>query len=172
VYGARVIHAAGRLQFGAGVARISPDADFLETGTVLHATFAVQLQEPRPRRAVNLQLGFGATSIDAESGGTLRVIDVPLSLAVGSFAPTPVGPAELWAAPRLHVRRTSTSVASADDAETHIGPGLSMGLNFTFARSQLGLDVATEFLAMKDPAADAWRGLVAGSVSLHLLIAR
>jgi hypothetical protein len=168
VYGIRLLNTFEKLQVSAGAAHVSPDADALDDGLTVHGAVALQLQEARPTRTANVQLGVGWTSIDIDQGGTLRIIDVPISLGIGFYAPAPVGTAEAWAAPRIHVRHTSTSGTSGSD--TRVGPGLSLGLNFTHADTQLGFDLAGEILALKEPRGD-WRGLLAFSISLHLLLA-
>lgn len=170
-FGGRLQTAFDRVQIMAGAHAISPSSDALDTGLGIEATIAVQLSPARPRRVINAQVGFAWTdfgAVDDDVGITF--IDVPLSLAVGAYLPTPKGPAEAWFAPRLHIRHTANR--RSFDPGTRVGPGLSAGLRFTTAAPQLGGSISVDALGMDDPARDGWRVLTSFDITLHLLLLR
>lgn len=170
----------GRLQLSfddvqiiAGAHHVNPERDVFEPGLGVQGTVALRLLEPRPRRVANVQAGIGWLRLDATGGGDLTFIDIPIGVSIGAYLPTPLGPAEAWAAPRVQLRHVSQDVAgAADDDGTFLGGGGSVGLRFTLADAQAGFSIAVDGLALRDPVEDDWRLLGAFDLALHLLLLR
>jgi hypothetical protein len=168
--GARLHYATGIVQLKAGGAAVSTDVDRLDGGMGLHAAVALSLIAPRPARAVNAQIGVGWVRLDSDVGSDLTTFDVPFGVGVGIYAPTPAGPAELWVAPRVHLRHVDFG-AGADSA-TRIGPGASAGLRFTLAQPQAGFDLVLDGMTLRDPFQDGWSFIGSVNLGLHLLLLR
>ncbi len=166
--GGRVQAMAGPLQFTLGGHNVSPEADGLKDGIGLQATAALQLHAARPARTTNVQVGFGIVQFEVEGGGEINFIDIPVSLGVGIYAPTPVGPAETWIAPRVHFRQVDAPVGDG----WRVGPGASAGLRFTHAEWQTGFGLTLDGFALRDPVGSGWRFMGSFALSLHLLLLR
>lgn len=172
-FGGRLHHAFGGLQLMAGVHRVSTDREGLEDGYGAQASLAFRVLEPRPRRVANVQAGVGWARLDdTAGGGGVTLVDVPLSVSLGAYLPTPLGPAEAWVAPRAHVRHVSRTAVGVEDDGTSIGPGGSVGLRFTLADAQAGFSIALDGMTLRDPVEDEWRFLGAFQLALHLLLLR
>lgn len=168
--GGRLHYGTGTAQLKAGLHHVFTDFAGFDDGLGVQASFALSLVQPRPARAIDAQIGFGWLSIDTDAGDGIDFIDVPLGVGIGIYAPTPAGPAELWAAPRVHLRHVTMP---GDDADaTRIGPGASAGLRFTLAGPQAGFDLILDGLMLRDPTEDDWRFMGSFSLGLHLLLLR
>lgn len=170
--GGRLHFALSGAQLVLGAHHVSGDADAFDDGIGLQGTVAVQLLEARPAKTMNVQAGLGWLRLESETGGKLVLIDVPVGVAFGLYAPTPLGPAELWAAPRLHLRHADISGNDVAADGTRVGPGASAGVRFTFANTQAGFGLALDGLVLRDPSREAWRFLGSFGLSLHLLLLR
>lgn len=168
--GARLHYATGTVQLKAGGAAVSTDVDGLDGGMGLHAAVALVLIPPRPARAVNAQIGVGWVRLDSDVGSDLTTFDVPIGVGVGIYAPTPAGPAELWVAPRVHLRHVD--FGANEDSATRIGPGASAGLRFTLAQPQAGFDLVLDGMTLRDPIEEGWNFIGSVSLGLHLLLLR
>jgi hypothetical protein len=162
--------AAGRYQLTLGGHSVSPEANGLEDGIGLGATIALQLEAANLLRTANVQAGFGIVHLGREAGGSVTMIDLPLSLAVGLDMPTRAGPAETWIAPRLHVRHLEISESDEIADGTRVGAGASAGLRFTFDDAHAGFGLALDGMGLPDPQDDEWRFIAAFALSLHLLL--
>ena len=162
--------AEGHYQLLVGVHSVSPEANGLEAGIGLGATVALQLESAQPLRTSNVQAGFGIVRLDREAGGSVTMIDLPVSLAVGLDVPTRAGTAEAWIAPRVHVRHLEISRSDAIDDGTRVGAGASTGLRFTFDDAHAGFGLALDGMGLRDPQDDGWRFIAAFGLSLHLLL--
>lgn len=164
-----LLSAGGRLnlslgtqwQVMAGAAWVGAGEEGVEDGVAIQGTIAMRVREPRPTIGVNVQAGVSVLDLDAVS-----ILDVPIGVGIGLYGPTPLGPAEFFVAPRLHVRRFD--VTGRDD-ETVAGGGISGGLSYTHASAQVGLSISGDLLVLRDPAEDAVRATGALGITFHLL---
>jgi opacity protein-like surface antigen len=169
-FGGRLHYGTGTVRLVAGAHWVSTDFEGLDDGFGLQGSVALSLVRPRPARAVDAQVGFGWLRLDTDTGEGIDFFDLPIGVGIGIYAPTPAGPAELWAAPRVHLRHVElpNDVASA----TRIGPGASAGVRFTLAGPQAGFDLILDGLTLRDPVRDDWRFMGSVSLGLHLLLLR
>jgi hypothetical protein len=170
--GVRAHVATGRFQLIAGGHRVAPEASGLENGIGLGATVALQLEAAQPLRTSNVQAGLGIVRLDREAGGSLTMVDLPISVAVGLDLPTLVGTAEAWFAPRMHLRHLEISKSDELDDGTRVGAGASTGIRFTFDDAQAGFGITLDGMSLRDPRADGGRFIAAFGLSLHVLLDR
>ena len=134
-------YAGGRFHLTGTLARVGSRDDRHPGTTAGAVTASIQLLHRfSPAISVNLQGGVGGASFD-EIGGSRSQLNLPVGIGFAFLAPMPIGNIEVWAAPRLQLRRTRFAATSTTD--TGIGGAISLGIEWTSVHgvgAHLGLD--------------------------------
>lgn len=120
---------------------------------------------------VSLQGGAGYVKFDRTvTDSDLKLVDVPVGLGVAIDVPNPVVAVEPWAAPRIHVRRSESTIpppGGSPFSETKVGVGISGGLNLTLPIG-VGLHVAADWMTIDDPVRGGSTKPVVLGIGLHM----
>ena len=139
--GARVMLGLGPVTLQAGVGGVLFGGGSIADNQLTYGSAAAIniLDLPLVPVSVNLQGGVGYTDF-ADQG--LTQLAVPIGVGVAINVPAPILDIEPWAAPRLHIVRSTDGTAQTD-----IGYGISAGLNVTLPTG-VGIHVAGDWTSV------------------------
>jgi hypothetical protein len=139
-------YARDRVRVTAILGRAGSREDRFRGTTVFGANASWRLaRSTSPALSFDVQAGAGAASFDLPADVTLAHLNVPLGVGAAFLAPTPAGNIELWAAPRVQLRRSRLTLAGEDETDTHVGGGLATGIEWTSVHG-LGVHFAADWL--------------------------
>jgi hypothetical protein len=133
------------------------------------ASVAFNLRGPITVTVIDAQLGVGYFELGDRGTGELKQLDIPAGVGVGLQGKLPLAHlsnVEPWLALRGHLRYSELTDSASTRVAWRGGGGVSGGFNVLFP-SGIGIQIAADWLVIREPVVAAWSHEVALGFGVH-----